>query len=103
MIPKYILKQGSEENLDNFLNKIQKLSNKKRQFINITKLKLGRNKQKPKTVMIDSFDNLGKKYLLILILTPIVDKSVIDKAMIDIDPYYIDCKFKRAWVLVVFI
>ncbi len=53
--------------------------------------------------MIDSFDNLGKKYLLILILTPIVDKSVIDKAMIDIDPYYIDCKFKRAWVLVVFI
>lgn len=44
MIPKHILKKGSKENLDNFLNIIQKLLNKKRRLINASKQKLNMGK-----------------------------------------------------------
>lgn len=103
IIPNQILKRGFNKNLDDFLNIIQKLSNKKRQLINISKRKLSMSKQKPKTIIISSLDNLGKENLTILVFTLILNTNVVDIAIIDTNIYYLVYKLKRAQVFAVLI
>lgn len=103
MDPNYTLKKESDENLDHFLKTIRKFSNKKRWLINISKKKFNIAKQKPKTVVISSFDNLIKKNLPILILILIISKSVVDIAIIDADTYCVAGGLKGAKVFTVFI
>ena len=78
------------------MNKIIKLSKKKRRLRNISKRKLNKNNQKPKMVTIGSLDNLDKEDLPISIPKSIFDKSIIDVAMIGADVYHATCKLIRA-------
>ena len=95
---KQILQRSIDENLDDFLSRNIKLSKKKRRLCNISKQKLSGDNQKPKIVAISSMDNLGKKDLPISIPIPVLDKSVVDVAMIGADAYCTTCKLKEAQV-----
>lgn len=62
------------------------------------------NKQKSKTIVISSFDNLDKKNLLILIFISTLDKSVINIVIIGADAYcYIAYKLKKDQIFAIFI
>lgn len=78
------------------MNITQKLSNKKKYFINTFKQKLSINIQKPKAIGISFVFNLSKKVLPKLILILILDKNVIDIVMIGINAYCIANKLKKA-------
>lgn len=93
-----ILKRSSIKNLDDFLRTLQKILNKIRRLINVSKRKQSMNKQKLKIVVISFFDNSGIKNLLILILTSILDTKKVSIAIIDIDAYCAIYKLKRAQV-----
>lgn len=93
---KRILKKKINEKLDNFLSTIQKLSKKKKRFINASKQKLSKNTQKPKTVGISSVLNLEKEGLPLSIFTSKLNKSVINIAIISANTYYVATKLKEA-------
>ncbi len=62
------------------------------------------DKQKSKTIVISSFDNLDKKDLLILIFISTLDKSVINIVIIGADAYcHIAYKLKKGQIFAVFI
>ena len=61
------------------------------------------NNQKPKTIIINSIDNLGKKDLPISTLTPTLDKSIVDIAIIGTNTYCMACKLKSAQIFIVLI
>ena len=84
---KRILQRGTYENLDDFLCRNIKLSKKKRLLHNTSKRKLSKNNQKSKIITINSMDNLGKKDLSISILTPTLNKNVVDIIKIGADAY----------------
>lgn len=65
--------------------------------------KLNIGKQKPKTVIINSLNNLNKDDLPILILISIFHKSFIDITIINANAYYTTYKLKKAQVFTVFI
>lgn len=102
MVPNRILKRGSDESLDNFLGTIQKLLNKKRGLINVSKRKQSISKQKLKIVVISSLDNLDKEdFKLISTLISIFGTNIFDIVIIDADTHYLACKLKRAQVFAV--
>lgn len=78
------------------MNITQKLSNKKKYFINTFKRKLSINIQKPKAIGISFVFNLSKKVLPKLIFISKLDKNIIDIAMIDTNAYCIANKLKKA-------
>ena len=59
--------------------------------------------QKPKTVAINFIDNLGKKDLSISTLTPTLDKSIVDIAIIGGNAYCVVCKLKEAQIFIILI
>lgn len=70
-------------------------------MINVSKLKLSMDIQKPKLVGISSIFNINKQVLPISILTSKLDKSVINITIIGANVYYVASKLKRAQVFAV--
>lgn len=103
MILEEILKKIFNKNLDDFLKITQKLSDKKRQLINISQRKLSNDKEKLKIVVISFLNNLSKENLSVSILPRTFDKDVVHIAIISIDAYCLLCKLKKIWVFIVFI
>ena len=103
IFPTHILKRGSDENLNNFSRTSQKISNKKRRLINISKQKQSMDKQKPETVVISSFDNSDIKGLPIPTWASTLGTKEVDIAimMIGADAYRAACKLKGAQVFAV--
>ena len=62
---------------------------------------MSRSNQKPEIVAISFMDNLDKKNLLISSPMLILDKGVVDVAIIDTDTYYTVCILKNAQVFAV--
>lgn len=103
MVLDQILKQKSDQNLDNILKIIQKLLDKKKQLINASKQKLTIGKQKLKTIVLSSLNNLNKEDLIILTLTSIIDIDIVNVAIISANIYHLACKLKKAWVFAILI
>ena len=72
----------------------KKISKKKRWLINFIKQKLSIGKQKSKTVIINSVNNLSKKNFLISTYRLTCDIHVVNITIIDVDTYYSTCKLK---------
>lgn len=64
IIPKPILKKEINKKLDNFLNIIIKILNKKKSLLNVSKQKFIKKKQRSEIVIISFFDNASNKSLL---------------------------------------
>ena len=96
-----ILKRGLDENLDDFMKTPQKISNKKRRLISASKQKHNMDKQKPKTIIISSFDNSGIEGLPIRTQVSILSINKVDVAIIGANAYRATYKFKRAQVFAI--
>ena len=94
IFPNRILKRGSDENLDDFLRIPQKISNKKRRLINVSKRKQSMDKQKPETIVISSLDNSGIEGLPTLTRVSTLGTNKVDIAMIGADAYCAACKLR---------
>ena len=68
----------------------------KRRLYNISKWKLSAGNHIPEIIAISFMNKMGKKDLLTSIPIPILDKSVIDIAIIGTNTYCAACKFKEA-------
>ena len=87
-------KKDSIKNLDDFLKITEKISKKKRRLANVFKQKSSINKQNSKTVVINTFGNLGKEELPNSILKPTFKKDIKDVIIISADAYHLVCLLK---------
>ena len=79
----------------------KKILKKKRWLINFIKRKLSIGKQKSKTVIISSLNNLNKKNFLISTYRLIYDIDVVNITIIDVNTYYSACKLKNSQVFTI--
>lgn len=86
--------------MDNFLKTLEKMSRKKRQLTNISKLKFSISK----AVIITTFNKFGKKGLSISTLEIEVSSFItqsINMAMIGANSYYTTYKLKKIQIFIV--
>ena len=99
-----IIKKGLKENITNFLQTPNKLSNKKRRQINQSNWKASLEKTSFKKAIISSLDSLEKKELPIPILVTVkLNRKAkdIDIAIIGTDTYRAACRLKGAQVFAI--
>ena len=74
---------------------------KKRWLANSFKQKTNISKQNSKTVVINNFENLGKKKLSISKLAPIFGKNVKNIVIIGANAYCLACQLKKTQVFTI--